>query len=215
MEANTESQRDTFTAEHKELVVFLAEVSSWNNFASSLLTQLNDRGSLSEKQVNAAYNMMAKADAKKAEPKAAAIAVDLSAIFEKFATAQSNGIKRPKMSVEGFSFSLAGSNSRNAGKIYVKTGPRYEDTYLGAVAASGEFTRSRDCTDENVAALIAIAGDVVEAAKAYGRKTGDCSFCRRELTHGVSIALSYGPICAENWGMPHNYNDRSVIKESK
>jgi histidine ammonia-lyase len=40
---------------------------------------------------------------------------------------------------------------------------------------------------------------VREAAAAYGKATGTCSCCGRELTDPVSIANGIGPICADKW----------------
>jgi hypothetical protein len=35
---------------------------------------------------------------------------------------------------------------------------------------------------------------------AYGKRTGACSCCGRELTNGESIDRGIGPICAEKYG---------------
>jgi hypothetical protein len=34
----------------------------------------------------------------------------------------------------------------------------------------------------------------------YGRATGNCSCCGRELTDPASIAAGIGPVCAEKYG---------------
>lgn len=39
-----------------------------------------------------------------------------------------------------------------------------------------------------------------EAATAYGKATGQCSCCGRELTNEESIARAIGPICLSKWG---------------
>jgi hypothetical protein len=140
-------------------------------------------------------------------------ALNVQPIKVKLDTAHRNGIKAPKMLVEGFCFTRAKDSSKNPGCIYVKAGKDWEATYYGKITPEGAFLPSNDCTQKVRDNLAAITVDIVEAAKAYGRKTGHCSFCSRTLTHGVSIALSYGPVCAENYGMPHDYDDRSVIEK--
>lgn len=139
--------------------------------------------------------------------------LNVQPIKEKLDNAFRNGIKNPKMRVEGFCFTRAKETSKNPGCIYVKAGPEWEATYYGKITPEGAFLPSYDCTRDVEARLAAVTADVVAAAKAYGRKTGRCSFCARELTHGVSIALAYGPICAEKYGLPHDYDDRSVITD--
>lgn len=44
--------------------------------------------------------------------------------------------------------------------------------------------------------LAALAADPLAAAVAYGRYTGSCCICGRELTNPVSIEAGIGPICA-------------------
>lgn len=133
--------------------------------------------------------------------------VDVAAILETLNHAIAHGVTSPRMDVEGFCFKLGKPGSKNPGWVYVNESGEWGSTYYGKISPEGEFTRSADCTDDVVARLVSVSADVVAAAKAYGRKTGACSFCRRKLTHKNSIALSYGPICAENYGLPHTYED--------
>lgn len=121
--------------------------------------------------------------------------VDIGRIATAFTTAKQNGLKFPKLRLADFTFSLASAAGRNAGSIYVKDG----ETYLGKIT-DGKFTRSRDCTAETEASILAVCADPEAAAVAYGQRTGQCSCCGRELTNAESIARSIGPICAEKWG---------------
>lgn len=131
--------------------------------------------------------------------------VNVKPIKEKLDHAYAHGVKNPKMRVDGFCFTRAKDNSKNPGCVYVKAGPAYEATYYGKITRDGVFMPSYDCTRDVEARLAAVTADVVAAAKAYGQKTGTCSFCARELTHKNSILLSMGPYCAERYGMPHSY----------
>lgn len=188
---------------HKDLLEYLADVVSWNDFARSLLDQLNKRGELSDKQMTSLERMYAKHVVKQEERKAAVeantVELDLSVVFEKFNTAKEAGLKKPKMRLDGICFMLAGG--RNVGWLYVKNGAAYEDTYLGKVSPEGKFYPARECTEDHKALLLSVSQDVLSAAVAYGKKEGQCSCCGRKLTNELSIELGIGPICRENWGL--------------
>jgi hypothetical protein len=137
--------------------------------------------------------------------------VNIQPILDKLNHALGHGVKSPKMIVEGFCFKLAKPQSKNPGCVYVTESAEYGSTYFGKIDPKGRFHAAYDAPADTEARLASIAADVVAAAKAYGRMTGRCSFCARELTNSVSIALSYGPICAERYGLPHNYEDRTIL----
>ena len=83
--------------------------------------------------------------------------------------------------------------------IYVKGGSAYHDPYYGKVV-DGLWHPARDATPEVTAALVALAADPLAEAVAYGRRTGNCAACGRELTVKESIDRGIGPICFEKWG---------------
>ena len=127
-------------------------------------------------------------------PKAGA-EITVEAIAQSFAAAHRNGIKRPKLRLDTFVFSLAPDTGRNAGSIYVTE----SGTYLGKVT-DGRFYGARECDDPTRDRIVAVASDPHKAAKAYGAKTGECGCCGRELTNGESISLGIGPICRDKFG---------------
>ena len=127
------------------------------------------------------------------EKVAAHMSVD--AIEAAFASAQSNGIKSPKLRLETFVFSRAAATGRNAGSLYVKQ----HGAYIGKVT-DGKFHPAQVCDDPTRDRVIAAAADPHAAAKAYGARTGSCSCCGRELTNGESIELGIGPICRDKFG---------------
>ena len=128
--------------------------------------------------------------------KANALSVDVTAINEAFDVALSNGLKRPKVRLPGFIISLAPASGANAGSLYVKDS---DNVYLGKIT-DGKFFESSDCDNEQTKAMVEVLEDPLNAAKAYGQKTGRCSCCGRELTNHDSIEAGIGPICAENFG---------------
>jgi hypothetical protein len=113
-----------------------------------------------------------------------------------FEAAVSSGIKRPKLRFDGFDASLAPASGRNAGAVYLRSG----DQFIGKIAG-GKFVASFEATQEQQAAVVAAMADPLAAAVAFGRRTGQCSCCGRELTNAESVELGIGPICRERFGL--------------
>lgn len=190
-----------FIASEPDLIEPLREMISWNSFAMSLLQQYTQRGSLSEKQVAAARRMIAKVAQTKVDREQsredATVQVDLSAIRTLFDGAFAKGLKRPTYRAEDLVISRAPDSGINAGALYVKT---IHDEYQGKLVGS-TFHPARDVRTITATRLQTIAADPREAAVRYGRATGSCSCCGRELTKQVSIDAGIGPICASKWGL--------------
>lgn len=201
--ANKEAIKSDFISENKGLIEGL-QAMQWHSKASSLLEGFAQYGSLTEKQISFARMILAgqaERDAKRASAdKAPKAKVDLARVEEIFATAKASGKKFPKLRLDGMVLSLAGPNSRNAGAIYVKSGPSFEDDYFGKVIG-GEFHKARTAPDSVTKALQILSADPLSSAVAYGRTTGVCACCGRELTKKESIDRGIGPICADNWGL--------------
>lgn len=173
----------------------VAEMSMWNDLASSMMQQHSLGKVWSEKQIAAIESMIQRMEQRRAEREAAATVVDLTPIVQMFEHAKSNGYKRPVYRAEGLKISLAPSEGNNAGALYVKT---EDNLYIGKVA-SGKFFGTRDATEENKQALAIIAENPRDAAIRYGKRTGSCACCGRTLSNHASIELGIGPICAEKW----------------
>jgi hypothetical protein len=180
---------EDFSARYPEVMAWI-NTNPNNNFAASMAQTITRTGRLSPNQLSACQRCAE--GAKRAD---SAPDVDVSKIAAAFAAAFGNGIKRPKLRLDTFTFSRATDTGANPGAIYVKEG----EEYLGKVTA-GKFIATRDCGDERKARVIAVASAPDKAAKAYGMCTGSCSCCGRTLTNHASIDLGIGPICAGNFG---------------
>jgi len=179
----------------------LANAGQWE-FATSLFEALNKYGGLSEGQIGAVRKCILRAaernterQAQRAAVVAAAPTVSIQAIETAFAHAMERGIKRPKVRLGEFKLSVAPAHGANAGAVYVKRG----EDYLGKIK-DGRFVRSYTCTEVTEAEVVELCSNPAEAAIAYGRRTGQCAICARELTVGESIDRGIGPICAEKYG---------------
>lgn len=163
-------------------------------FTASLRDQLLAKGSLSDRQIDAWHRGNEKRKAAMAERMAE---VDLTPIRDMFDAAQASGYKKPVYRAEGLKLTLAGSMSSNAGCLYVVE--IEDDSYQGKVDGilfKGVFGGRKDVAER----LRVIAQNPLDAAVRYGRKTGTCSCCGRELTNHASIEAGIGPICAQKWG---------------
>lgn len=198
------ARRSAQSAETNLHVFSLAhpEVWAWMDgnafdFAVAMKQAIGRFGSLTEKQLAACERLVAKRNAATAAAQARvdnAATVSMDKLTAAFDAARANGAKR-KVRMVGLTFSEAKTTSKNPGAIYVKDGTRY----LGKVMDS-KFVASRECTDAENQLVIDVAADPRAAAIAYGRKTGSCACCGRELTDPVSVDMGIGPICATKWG---------------
>jgi hypothetical protein len=116
-------------------------------------------------------------------------------------------LKRPKVRflAEGrnLCLSIASGRARFPGSIDV-TSVGYGQ-WLGRVHKDGRFEArcDQDMATAILAALQAFGADPARIASEYGRETGECCFCARELTDPVSVSVGYGPVCADKFGLPH------------
>jgi hypothetical protein len=111
-------------------------------------------------------------------------------------------IKRPKITFDmpeigKLVLSLAPDNGRNAGFIYVKNNGEYQ----GKISPEGVFSPF-NCAETVKEYIKNFSADPAKIAMEYGRATGNCCFCARLLTDARSVTVGYGPICAENYGLP-------------
>ena len=195
-------RRETFAAAHPAEMAWLLANSGKPTFTfpDDMLRAIEDWGDLTERQLAAVVRGIER-DQDRAKAKADrannAPVVSTDKLMAAFDAAVSKGIKRPKMRFDGFVASLAPSTGKNPGAVYLKASG---DLYLGKVAG-GKFQASRDATLAEQASIVEAMNDPLAAAVAFGRRTGECSCCGRELTNALSIELGIGPICRERFGL--------------
>ena len=174
---------------------------SSKEFAGSLLKQARKR-ELSEKQWFWVNKLIDRANTPKAEE---AQVGDLSAIMAMFTHAKGK-LKWPKVHLQmngaEYRFNIAGSTAKVPGSLTVLRATKY----AGRILQDGTFQPSMALDrDEGRAVawdLRALAMDPVKAASTHGHQTGNCCFCRRFLTDKRSVDVGYGPVCADNFGLP-------------
>ena len=181
--------------DNKKIVFALKDIMSWNTFAKSLVDQVASKGSLSDKQLFAASAMLAKIKANKAERESNMTSVDVSRILAVLDKADP-AMKTPKIRVGDFVFSKPAPHSKNAGSVYIKQ----LGEYIGKVTG-GYYLPVGNVSKDTIAEIQEICKDPMESAVAYGRRTGNCAVCARELTVKESIDRGIGPVCADKLGV--------------
>lgn len=179
------------------LYTFLNEAASWSDFAASLRSSWDRYGSLSPRQYDAARSMMDKCAARARAQAAPRETMDMTPIHAMFEKAAASGLNKLAYRAEGVVITPAKQSGKNPGALYVKG--RSDRRYKGKLmnGAWHPVTGEADVTE----ALRVIAQNPAKAAQEYGKKTGECSCCGRELSDPVSVERGIGPICAANWGL--------------
>lgn len=101
---------------------------------------------------------------------------------------------------------LATSTSRFPGSINIDDGkPFNSNKWFGRILKTGELQLSAigETIEQPLKELLAAFNKNPETvAKIYGQKYNHCCFCGLTLKNADSVAAGYGPICAENYGLP-------------
>jgi hypothetical protein len=187
---------------------------SSRTFASSLLTQYDRRGSLSERQWPHVARLIERADSPPdcvvaaaggvVAPRGAELpAAGLATLRARFAAASANGI------VPGIRINFAdlgrlrivAPSRRSAFFGQPILFVRFNDAYAGRITEGRFVARSAD-GDLALPALRHLLDRPLDTLASVGRTTGTCCYCARELTDPRSVTHGYGPICASQYGLP-------------
>ena len=122
------------------------------------------------------------------------------ALFAAFEAAKSKGAKRLTLRFDGINVKPNRDNSA----LWITSQTEKEEgnyglqpKYLGKVTPQGCDSRLSDTVKE---VILGAANDPLNAAIKYGKVSGECSCCGRELTDPRSIERGIGPICATKFG---------------
>lgn len=185
-------------------------------FAESLLKQYAERGSLSEKQMYwvsklalVGHPAPVAAPAPAAPPISTQLANGFNQVVALFDRAQAAGLAFPKIRLEtedGTKVVLRrlGASSNSPGFISVTDAGKSFQTrrYFGKVSPQGTFFGAPATTPGVAKLLQDLARDSAGTAALYGHKHSSCCFCGLELKTRESVAMGYGPICAQKFGLP-------------
>lgn len=193
----SEAKFESFKAVQPTIAAWIEAKAATFDFAASLRFAVMKYGDLTPNQYEAVERCMGR-DQERAQRAANApqsVAVDASRIRASFEAARASGLRRPRVTIGGFEFSLAPDHGRNPGAIYVKDNGEYVGKVLG-----NDFQPARGFNPERAAALQSVFADPAAAARAHGLQTGECSCCGRTLTDPESVRRGIGPICEGRFG---------------
>jgi hypothetical protein len=187
---------------------------SQHAFAVSLCNQFRARGRLSPRQVEWVARLLdactaaaaADADAALADAAPELPAAGVATMQGWLDSAAARGVLRPRVTYPTraggrLTFARPSSTSRYAGQPVIFV--RRDREYAGMVRDL-RFHAARDFAIDSAftTSLAGILSAPLNHAVAQGHATGSCCFCSRQLTDARSVAHGYGPICAENYGLP-------------
>lgn len=175
------------------------------NFAQSLIDGFTRYNRLSDKQLYWVDVLTKRANG--AKPMASAEIVSVVEIKNLFAKA-SKSLKRMKIKLQTTDnqrvvFSIAGERSKYNGQVLITDGgPFGENKYFGRIDESGNLMKTGACNGEVTKLIKQFADNPADTAGKYGRLTGACCFCSRQLDDERSTKVGYGPVCADHYGLP-------------
>lgn len=192
-----------FASANTAVYEFLKSSSSWSSFSRSLLESVTKFGGLTDNQLIAAKNALIK-NTERNQARATAETtrpiLSLESLFTLFNKASENGLKKPRLTIDGMTVSKAPASGVNAGSLYVTQNGQY----AGKVTAEGQLRVINPFKSKEAGIseqLNALAADPLGFAMSYGRRTGNCCCCNKLLTRTDSIELGIGPICKDKWGL--------------
>lgn len=181
--------------------------------------RLSTHGNLTEAQWRYAEKLVAWAKPRvAAAPQTSGLASGVKRVFDLFTRAKSAGLRFPKIRLEAADgqkvvLSQAGERSKYLGQVIVTDGgPFGANKFFGRIDAAGTLTNGSAMTDSVRALVDALAAKPEEVASIYGRRTGSCCFCGRGLEDGRSVAVGYGPICAEKFWLPWGEDRAETVR---
>lgn len=136
-----------------------------------------------------------------------AVGFSCERVIAYFDRAADAGLKYPKMKLtaggEPLVLSRTGERSSRPGAVNITDGGPFDDNvWYGRIERDGTLVASHQINESVRSVLKNLAADPVKVAALFGQRTGSCCFCRRHLEDYRSVSMGYGPVCAENWGLP-------------
>ena len=107
---------------------------------------------------------------------------------------------------KGYTLQLAGANSKFPKSVNITDGkPFGQNVWYGRLSTGGTLfmpNHMQEFGEQLQTELDLFQLDPAKYATAYGKALGVCMFCAKQLSNQQSVAVGYGPICADHYGLP-------------
>lgn len=180
------------------------------SFGASLCDQFLTKNHLSDKQwywVDELIKRAGATPATKSESKPEEIFE--GRLYHDLLRKASKKLKRPQLRYQAdggrkivFSY-VADNTSKWYNCVFIDNGAKGENKVrYGFITRNGQGNLNTSAPQEVKTFIRKTAIDPIAAAKLSGQAFKNCVFCGLELVNKSSVYHGYGPICAENWGLP-------------
>ena len=110
-----------------------------------------------------------------------------------------------KINDSDLKISRATNKSRHRGQLFLSNGEwGNENIYFGRIDTNGDLylsSNGKEVKDELTDLLTRLVNDPEKVASEYGKLTGNCFACHKQLTDDRSIEVGYGKVCANKFGL--------------
>jgi|TARA_B100001964_G_scaffold229974_1_gene282904 hypothetical protein len=191
---------------HK-LKSYLDEDKISSGFATSLFSQFEKRGTLSDKQWGWVLKLVDQVDnppppSQKLPNIKGVLALMKRAVDPKGKTFPKLWLK---LSDSDLRIHRATSASKYNGQLMLTDGKGYgRNLYFGRIDTKGDLFLAREGkqrSQEIIDLLTRLVADPEKVVSEYGNLSGNCFACHKQLTDDRSIRVGYGKVCAKKFGL--------------
>jgi len=191
---------------HK-LKSYLDEDKISSGFATSLFSQFEKRGTLSDKQWGWVLKLVDQVDnppppSQKLPNIKGVLALMKRAVDPKGKTFPKLWLK---LSDSDLRIHRATSASKYNGQLMLTDGKGYGcNLYFGRIDTKGDLFLAREGkqrSQEIIDLLTRLVADPEKVVSEYGNLSGNCFACHKQLTDDRSIRVGYGKVCAKKFGL--------------
>lgn len=178
-----------------------------NGFAESLFNHFKKKGQLSDKQWTWVIKLV---DQAQNPPKPENKLPNINGVYSLMRRAVSPKSKSfPKLWLQlkdsDLRINRATERSKYKGQLMLTDGKEFGcNIFFGRIDTNGDLYLShsgKEVKDELIDLLTRLINDPEKVASEYGKLTGNCFACHRQLSDDRSVEVGYGKVCADKFGL--------------
>jgi hypothetical protein len=191
---------------HK-LKSYLDEDKISSGFATSLFSQFEKRGTLSDKQWGWVLKLVDQVDNPPPPSQKLPNIKGVLALMKRAVDPKSKTFPKLwlKLSDSDLRIHRATSASKYNGQLMLTDGKGYgRNLYFGRIDTKGDLFlayEGKQRSQEIIDLLTRLVADPEKVVSEYGNLSGNCFACHKQLTDDRSIRVGYGKVCAKKFGL--------------